>query len=288
MQVAGCACSDAEILQHVISMRCKCAALGEQSPLPHLKVAAPPPLQVGSVSFALRLRMLRLGRMIACTGRTVHGELAQRATILQQAQLLWSAVGFAQTMIFAQTSATCKALQSVQGLLCEQRAAINVAASARSSHLYEQPVLHAVCLMHARAARAEFLALADTDDFAPRHLPLVLDAVRRHGRLAGVRLFFDADQLCPPLSCPSNESDWHRRCVGSSGMAQSKRRNHWKPIVIPNRTREVAVHQFWPLPPYLRKQVWRVCYSHRHVPPALDANGERYEKAAISVGELLV
>ena len=71
-------------------------------------------------------------------------------------------------------------------------------------------------------------------------------------------------------------------------MAQSKRRNHWKPIVIPNRTREVAVHQFWPLPPYLRKQVWRVCYSHRHVPPALDANGERYEKAAISVGELLV
>ena len=73
------------------------------------------------------------------------------------------------------------------------RRPVDAEASARNDFLYEQPVLHSVCLAYAytthprlpewqpsasssnryaKAARAEFLALVDADDYPPPDLPL--------------------------------------------------------------------------------------------------------------------
>ena len=103
----------------------------------------------------------------------------------------------------------------------------------------------------------------------------VLDAIQAHGGIGGVRLFFDADMSCPRLFCPRNESDWLSQCRRGTAYADGVRapKNHWKPIVIPSR--QVAVHQFWPSPPYLRKQVWSICFLHRAAPSPTESDTEQ-------------
>ena len=273
IHASGCFCSQIEVGQHVLTAHCQCKLKNVRA----LIVTAQTILATDVVSFQLTTVATHLTRRVACTGRLIHGDFNERDRLLRQAQTLWLAVGFGTSIVFAQRTAECVELSRIPGVVCERRGVINAAAAARTAYLYEQPMLHSVCLAHARVANAEFLALADTDDFAPADLPLVLDAINRHRRIAGVRLFFDAEQTCTPHFCPANESDWHARCRGLDASSPQKR-NHWKPIVIPNRTRDVAVHQFWPMVPYVRKQVWRVCYSHRHPPPsALQVQAARYE-----------
>ena len=279
MVVAGCHCREARFLQHVISVRCRCmpAAQKWQSPATRTVLAMSARATIvadlshgvaAKSDFTFRVEPRQtVGRLLACTGRVVHGNIEERRRLVAAAQSLWQAVGFATSLLFARSASECDQLRLADGgVWCEQRGAFDEAAAARTSHVYEQPVLHAACLAHARAAQSEFLALADTDDYAPKGLPAVLDAVRTHGRLAGVRLFFDSERSCPTrgaVFCPANETDWRQQCEGHRTPSSKPRRNHWKPIVIPNRTREVAVHQFWPNEPrWVRKQVWRVCFHH--------------------------
>ena len=217
-----------------------------------------------SVVLELRLRPMRLGgRLLACTGKALFGNFEQRLQVVRESQALWLAVGFRTTFNFANSASICRALSRIPGVMCEQRDPLAPAKLSRSPQLYEQPILQAVCLSYARAGGAEFLALADADDFAPPALPYVLNAVRDYGRLGGVEVFFDADLTCPPYWCPHNESHWLERC----GANSTKRKNHWKPVVIPNRTADLSVHRFWTAPPFIRKFVWRVCYHHRAAVP---------------------
>ena len=279
IDVAGCMCGDPHFLQHVVTVHCRCVAT-----LPLLSAKAtitqqPSTEAAAAADFELRTKPMRSpGHLLACTGRAIHGDLSQRLDLMREAQSRWRLAGFNTTFTFAPSASACAAMRQIPGVVCEQRAPVDADAAAHTSHVFEQPVLHALCLAYSRAAGAEFLALADTDDLAPRGLPHVLNAVRQNGRLAGVRLFFDAERTCPSaVYCPDSEADWREKCPRASNNA-AKPRNHWKPIVLPNRTREVEVHQFWPRPTspgWLRKQVWRVCFHHaggqRAVSAALDA-----------------
>ena len=261
--VSGCQCTEPTFLQHVVAVRCQCVSTPPRmtaTATHHSGSTAGSHGSAPAVPFELRTDTTRIyGGPITCTGRLVYGELGERLRLIKRSRSLWEAVGFHTSVTFARSSSVCEALRQIPGVLCEQRGTFDGRAAGRTAYVFEQPVLHAVCLAYARAAGAEFLALADTDDFAPRRLPDVLDAVRRHGQLAGVRLFFDAERACPSNDfCPENETDWQQRCHSDG----ARKRNHWKPIVLPNRTREVAVHQFWPDNHWLRKQVWHVCYQH--------------------------
>ena len=220
------------------------------------------------------------GHMLSCTGKPAYGEIHERVRALQEAQHLWRAVGFNTFFTFAREMNVCKALRQIPDVLCEHRVAMDPAANQRTAHLFEQPVLQALCLAYARASKAEFLALVDADDHAPSTLPLVLDAVRRHGHIAGVRLFFDAEMTCPPGYCPWNESDWRSKCpMRKSPTSRPAPRNHWKPLIVPNRTRDVSVHQLWPVvPAFKRKQVWQVCLHHRWIPARLHAAATENEE----------
>ena len=262
--VNGCRCEPPFVGQHTVSIICDCTSPTANE---SIVVSAKTRLGIDKVTFNLSVAPMRIAPRMACTGRVIHGDFKRRLDLLRQAQVQWLAAGFGGSIVFARSEEECIALRRVPGLLCEHRGSIDPAAAARTAHLYEQPVLNAVCLAYARTARADFLALADTDDFAPFDLPYVLAAAAQHKRIAGVRLFFDAEQTCPANYCPANETDWRERCRAAPDAASARRkRNHWKPIVIPNRTREVAMHQFWPLGSYVRKQVWRICYSHRQPP----------------------
>ena len=99
----------------------------------------------------------------------------------------------------------------------------------------------------------------------PHHAPAIHPNPHRrqataNARLAGARLFFDPDLSCPVGFCPSNETDWRQNCPRRS---DGPKRNHWKLIVIPNRTVDVAVHQFTPHVPFVRRHLWGTCLQHR-------------------------
>lgn len=276
--VADCSCGPTDFKQSVVTMRCSSCPitpLGEVSSAPidlSFTVGTGLSNRTRTLMIATRPTIV-WGRAMSCTGRPVFGDVGQRVQSVRDAQALWQRVGFSTALLFAREEATCAAMRRIPGISCERRVAMDAAADERTGHLYEQPVLYAVCLAYARASAAEFLALADTDDHAPANLPRVLNAMRSHGSLAGVRLFFDSELICPPGFCPANESDWRRRCP--SRRSRAAPRNHWKPIVVPNRTREVGVHQLWPASPiFKRKQVWRVCYHHRWM-HTLQATGAR-------------
>ena len=63
---------------------------------------------------------------------------------------------------------------------------------------------------------------ADTDDFAPpaEDLALVLRRIR-DASLAGVKLFFDAENACPPFFCPRNSSDWEKHWCAMSARPRA-------------------------------------------------------------------
>lgn len=290
LSVQGCECGSYSFRQHVVTLNCVCNNVDNLTAPLVLGTGRNSSKHMGVEDIVLtRLLELRTkpfrvhGRLLACNGQAVYGDLEQRLRMVQKAQLLWLAEGFQTTIMFAPNASTCNALSRVPGTACELRGALaparRIGGSSNSGRqqIYEQPVLNAVCLAYARAAGAQFLALADTDDFAPAGLPRVLDAIQAHGGIGGVRLFFDADMSCPRLFCPRNESDWLSRCRRGTAYADGVRapKNHWKPIVIPSRTSEVAVHQFWPSPPYLRKQVWSICYLHRAAPSPTESDTEQ-------------
>ena len=132
----------------------------------------------------------------------------------------------------------------------------------------------------------------------------LLGSIASNRRLAGLRLFFDPDDSCPERYCPSDEADWEASCRHKSGERKSgtsvRKRNHWKPVVVPNRTRDVDVHQFTPMEPYVRKQVWRVCFQHRPLrnssgavqpanpPPKVTASAHPHATVAVDLRRVLV
>jgi hypothetical protein len=264
LAVMGCSCGKPTFRQHVITLVCACKnrsmAHGRMLIAKHTGAIATT-LDV----FELRTKPFRVhGRRLACTGQALYGDLQQQVRLMHQSQVLWQAVGFHTKIVFSSDAGICEAMARVTGVQCELRTMLAPArrVTGRSpgrQQIYEQPVLNAVCLAYARAAGSQYLALADTDDFAPSGLPRLLDHVSAQESVGGVRLFFDSQMACPPHYCPSNESDWQAKCA----HARTVRRNHWKPIIIPSRTQEVAVHQFVPVPPFVRKHVWSICFSHR-------------------------
>ena len=245
--------------------------LRPRSPMPvprSLIVALGGPVRI----VGLRARQIR-SSMMACTGRVVYGAMDARLRAHEASRAAWRRAGGAVLWVFAQTMAACAKLEAVEGTTCEVRGTADRVSDERTEHLYEQPVRHLLCLAYGRAAKADFLALADADDFPPPQLPQLLALAARHRpSLAGIRLFFDPDLACGALTtaggCPASEADWKARCRPPRPPHAAPRKNHWKPIVMPNRTRDVAVHQFTAVAPYVRKQVWRLCFHHRHPPPS--------------------
>lgn len=202
------------------------------------------------------------GALMACTGRVVYGNMDERLRLHAISHAAWSAVGCKSLWTFAQSKESCAALRKLgSSISCEVRGTIDASGDRRSQHLYEQPTRHLLCLVYARATQAAFLALTDADELPPPLLPRLLEQAANNRRLAGLRFFFDPDGSCPAYYCPINEADWKSKCPTKPGQPK---RNHWKPIVVPNRTQDVDVHQFTPIPPHVRKQVWRLCFQHRH------------------------
>ena len=269
--VAGCSCDEPNFKRHLVTLHCQCAtegtvAWGQRSATNGSTIQVQARRTIGdgmTISLDVQAHPLGIhGELMSCTGRLIHGDLRERVRVLHESQQYWRAVGFETSVIFARTRRECDALMRVTGIFCDQRSVMDLQSSQRTLHQYEQPILQGICLAYAQVSQAAFLALADADDHPPAALPYVLDLVRQHDHLAGVRLFFDADLWCQPGFCPANETDWREQCKRANGRAG---RNHWKPIVIPARTQEVSVHQFDPIPPFGRKQVWRICYHHRTV-----------------------
>lgn len=206
-------------------------------------------------------RTAGIGGLLTCTGRLVYGDVAHRLPLYATSLRAWAAVGVRRVFLFARSEEDCSTLRNLSGLVaCEVRGTIHPVSDMRSEHLYEQPVRHALCLVYARAAHAAFLALNDVDELPSPLLPKLLTHAATNPRLAGLRFFFDPDGSCPERFCPRNEEDWKLKCPPKPGGV---RRNHWKPIVVPSRTHDVDVHQFTPVYPHIRKQVWRACFQHR-------------------------
>lgn len=269
--VKGCNCGRPSFWQHVVTLGCSCNKNTSMLRGHGMLVAKGHNASLSSDVFELRTKPFRVqGRRLACTGQALYGDMQEEVRQRYQAQEMWQAVGFLTTIVFSSDTGVCDAMRLIPGVQCELR---NLIAPARRiagrvpgrQQIYEQPILNAVCLAYARAAGSQYLALADTDDFAPLELPRLLNVMETQKGLSGVRLFFDSDMACPPRFCPSNASDWLTKCA-SAITGTARRKNHWKPIVVPSRTQEVAVHQFVSTPPFVQKDVWNICFSHRFFP----------------------
>ena len=270
--VAGCSCGAIEYRLHVAHLRCNCERAW--CPASSSKCRAPSSITVelGQASVLLQTSRVKVSSSLhVCTGRPLYGDFLLRSpSTALSAYPFWRRLGFSTWFMFARTVHDCNAVQSShahEGVRCQLRQSFDRDASLRTNGLYEQPVLNALCLSYSRTVAAEFLAFTDIDEYPPSRLPSVLLAALQHvPPVGGVRLFFDSEMSCLSSSqetrCPANESDYLMRCTAATS-ASSRRRNHWKPVVIPNRTRDVSVHQFQPVAPYVRKQVWSVCFHHR-------------------------
>ncbi|KAL1498710.1 hypothetical protein AB1Y20_014021 [Prymnesium parvum] len=235
------------------SLLVRCAMPHRTPPPPHLSLRAARAARAALFPL-LRRDAAAEGGLMGCSGTRVYGRPAERVPLHAASLRAWASVGCKAMFAFAAEERSCAALRALgKPLVCEVHGSL-----ARGRAYYAQPSRHALCLVYARASAAAFLALTDTDEFPSPLLPPLLRHAAARPELAGLRLFFDPDGACPPRYCPEDEADWRARCAGGRG-----KRNHWKPIVIPNRTSDVDVHQFTPIPPHVRKQVWKVCIYHR-------------------------
>ena len=239
-----------------------------------------------------------------CAATVLFGDERSRSHQLQlfaAARQAWASLHFTSAWVFARTTEACAALRAasidaVSGgrVECLLRPRWELSPSVQSNPwqrtpYFDQGVHAALCLLYARAARVEFLALTDHDEAPP---PALWDVLRplRSQQAAGVKFFFDADGSCPQSRgvrsahdgaravaqqpCPCTEDEFRRRCGRGGG------RNHWKPIVMPARTHDVLIHSAANATGFTRLlEVWCPCFHHI-VPPA----GSGLRRYAIPIG----
>ena len=178
------------------------------------------------------------GPLQQCTATPLFGDVKEQLQYAKNMMRHWRRNNAGTTYVFGRTEAMCDALSQI-GMTCAVRPKV----SKTVSHYYDQTILAQVCLAYARHARARFLVLSDVDELPIAQLGGYL---RRQWseyyateKAAGFRIWFDAASSCPRNWCPRDEKDVDESC----GAA---RRPSWKPVVIPERTEFVGVHDFVP------------------------------------------
>ena len=124
MVVAGCHCKEPRFLQHVVSVRCRCVPAAQRWQQPSTRLMLVMSARATIVAddglhgvaaksdFAFRIEPRQMaGRLLACTGRLVHGNIGERRRLVTAAQTLWQAVGFASSMLFARSASECDQLR---------------------------------------------------------------------------------------------------------------------------------------------------------------------------------
>ena len=212
-----------------------------------------------------------------------HSFLVGRLAAVRSA---WAANGFNQTLIFAHDRKHCDALTSATtGVVCEvrmpfasivsketgqvwgsivrQRHDENKSAYMEETSRYlEQPLLSNLCLVYAQAGASELLATTDLDEPPPPNLMPALHTREANASaqapFAGVCIFFDATRSCPHGFCPDSFSGYRQHC-----LSNYQERRHCKPIVVPNRVRELRTHAFVRMNGSVAKvMMWSPCLQH--------------------------
>ena len=145
IEVAGCKCLEPQFQQHVVTVACRCAPrptsaswlLSVRAMVIDADAATPGRNSNQTVKTVAKLptepASLR-GPLVACTGRTVYGEISERLQLLRLARSLWRAAGVEAMLIFG-SSAVCEAVQQqLPGVRCEQRGSFDVATADRDHH----------------------------------------------------------------------------------------------------------------------------------------------------------
>lgn len=287
VSVDGQACGRLRRLTHVSHADCAVVVPSNHSHIDVQVVSNATPL---AVSVPLSAAEQPVRGCATCAATAIFGDERHRSHQLRlftAARRAWASLDFTSAWVFAQSAQTCaefKRAVPADAVACILRRRWTLSPSVRShswqrTPYFDQGVHAALCLLYARAARVEFLALTDHDEAPPLALWEVLRPLRLQ-QATGVKLFFDADRSCPQSGgahgardgahdgaaatspCPCTEDEFRRRC-----HRRGRHRNHWKPIVMPARTHDISVHSAVCAAGYTRAlEVWCPCLQHI-VPP---------------------
>lgn len=147
---------------------------------------------------------------LQCVATPAFGSLTAHAQLLSRVRDAWNRLGFGASVVFARSGRVCDVLSRVPGVTCQIRFALSGegwtppgdqgVAEHRNHELTpwsEQGVYAQLCLAYADAAGSDLLALTDVDEMPGPDLLSVFTHLLSNQSQAGVRVFFDADKICP-------------------------------------------------------------------------------------------
>jgi len=222
LSVNGYACGSVFRMLHASRTRCQLPWDGDQ-PTRALNLTLRAGAGTAEYHLALPLEPFhpRQRTAMQCTPTPLFGPASEHAQRFREVRVAWDALGFGVSVVFARTAAACAQLASLPGVVCQVRAfltgrgMLSIAEGATSgpqkrqrlSNWSDQGIYSQLCLVYATAWDAELLAMTDMDEHPMRSLGPAFEALRTSTghTYAGLRLFFDADKVCPTESGPGDD-----------------------------------------------------------------------------------